>query len=94
MSAPRRRPGTRPSVAEIERAAAMRYEDGWLNAGTISATLGISRKTLWRWKRRPEYQVADAAAFAAWQAEFNARIAAERAQRSAAYAVAHPRRRR
>jgi hypothetical protein len=73
--APRRRHGGRndrwkpPTAAELGYAAAavwLGQEPEW----AIAARLGISRRTLTRWKQREAFQAALLAAELAWSAEF------------------------
>jgi len=71
--APQRPPGPRgPSPARLALAAKLCYADE-LTDEAIARRLGISRRTLARWKHRPEFQ-------AAWQRQaerFRAALAAE-----------------
>ena len=62
----------RPTPAEVGTAAAL----CWLNErneGHIARALGTNRRTLARWKQRPEYEAAAVAAQLAWDAEFRER---------------------
>ena len=54
-----------PTAEEVGRAAALCFWDAVSDAA-IAAQLGIVRRTLARWKRRPEF-VAAIAALVAWQ---------------------------
>lgn len=59
-----------PTVQEIAHAAAL----CWLNDrrhGTVAAALGINRRTLARWKRRPEFEAAYEAAALVWTTTFH-----------------------
>ena len=54
-----------PTAAEVGRAAALCFQDT-LTDEQIAGQLGIARRTLARWKKRPDFAVA-LAALQAWQ---------------------------
>jgi hypothetical protein len=65
-----------PTPEEIGTAAAL----CWLkdrNEDEVTQALGITRRTLARWKHRPEFQPAFLAARIAWEHEFHRRNASE-----------------
>ncbi len=67
-----------PSPEEVGRAAFMVFEGGATDEA-IARRLGVARRTLSRWKRRPEYRAARAALFHSWERQ----LEEERARRNA-----------
>jgi hypothetical protein len=79
-----------PTPEEVGTAAAL----CWLadrNEGEVTRALGITRRTLARWKHRPEFVAAFLAARLAWEHEFRHRNAVEYERVEAARAEARAR---
>ena len=71
-----------PTAAEVGRAAALCFQDTHSDE-QIARQLGIVRRTLARWKQRPEFAAA-IAALQVWQEiQGKGAVAAERARKAA-----------
>ncbi len=74
MKENRRGEGQAPDPLRIGRAALLCWHDRY-NDETIAQTLGISRRTLARWKHRPEFVSASTAAQLQWRVDHEGRKA-------------------